>query len=204
MRHCRIFSAKLSHNLRTVPQNSILIPPKTPKSEFPGFIRSKFLRHFTSPVQESVRKPSEKVSAIVDEISGLTLLEVADLTEVLRQKLGVKEMPIVSVMMPGMGFSLKGMGAGAAARGGAAAAGQAAEQKKEEKTSFDLKLEGGFDPGAKIKIIKEVRSCTDLGLKEAKELVEKAPTLLKKGVSKEEAEKIIEKMKEVGAKVVME
>nr|GMC74058.1 50S ribosomal protein L7/L12-like [Ipomoea batatas] len=63
-----------------------------------------------------------------------------------------------------------------------------------EKTMFDLKLEGGFDSGAKIKIIKEVKSFTDLGLKEAKELVEKAPAVFKKGVSKEEAEKIIEKM----------
>ena len=72
------------------------------------------------------------------------------------------------------------------------------------KTSFDLKLEGGFDAGAKIKIIKEVRACTDLGLKEAKDLVEKAPTLLKKGVTKDEAEKIIGKMKEIGAKVIME
>nr|GMD69374.1 50S ribosomal protein L7/L12-like [Ipomoea batatas] len=55
-------------------------------------------------------------------------------------------------------------------------------------------LKGGFDSVAKIKIIKEVRSFTDLGLKEAKELVEKAPAVLKKGVSKVEAEKIIEKI----------
>ncbi|CAA6667238.1 unnamed protein product [Spirodela intermedia] len=78
----------------------------------------------------------------------------------------------------------------------------AAEEKK-EKTAFDLKLES-FDAAAKIKIIKEVRTFTDLGLKEAKELVEKAPALLKKGVLKEEAEKIVEKMKAIGAKVVME
>ncbi|KAK9165437.1 hypothetical protein Scep_000628 [Stephania cephalantha] len=77
------------------------------------------------------------------------------------------------------------------------------EEKKAEKTTFDLKLEG-FEAAAKIKIIKEVRSFTDLGLKEAKDLVEKAPAVLKKGVAKEEAEKIIEKMKEAGAKVVME
>ncbi|XP_042493177.1 50S ribosomal protein L7/L12 [Macadamia integrifolia] len=149
----------------------------------------------TSTGQESKVNPTERVSLIVDEISGLTLLEVADLTEVVRQKLGVNEMPIMTMMMPGMGFAVKGSG-----KGGGAVKG---EDKKAEKTSFDLKLEG-FDAAAKIKIIKEVRTFTDLGLKEAKDLVEKAPTLLKKGVPKEEAEKIIEKMKEVGAKVVME
>lgn len=62
----------------------------------------------------------------------------------------------------------------------------------------------GFDASAKIKGIKEVRTFTDLGLKEAKDLVEKSPALLKKGVTKEEAESIIAKMEEVGAKVSME
>ncbi|KAF8410548.1 hypothetical protein HHK36_003079 [Tetracentron sinense] len=157
--------------------------------------QSSFARESTSAGQESKIVPTERVSAIVNEISGLTLLEVADLTEVLRQKLDVNEMPIMTMMMPGMGFGGKG-----SAKGGAASKG---EEKKAEKTAFDLKLEG-FDAAAKIKIIKEVRTFTDLGLKEAKDLVEKAPTLLKKGVPKEEAEKIIEKMKEVGAKVVME
>lgn len=152
-----------------------------------------FAREFTS---ESKIAPSERVSSIVDEISGLTLLEVSDLTEVLRKKLDIKEMPVMGVMMPGMGFGMKG-----AAKGGGAAKG---EEKVAEKTAFDLKLEGGFDASAKIKVIKEVRACTDLGLKEAKDLVERAPTLLKKGVSKEEGEKIIAKLGEVGAKVKME
>ncbi|XP_010254700.1 PREDICTED: uncharacterized protein LOC104595604 [Nelumbo nucifera] len=156
---------------------------------------SSFVREYSSTGQESKVAPTERVSAIVDEISGLTLLEVADLTEALRQKLGVSEMPIMTMMMPGMAFGVKG-----SAKGGGASKG---EEKKAEKTAFDLKLEG-YDAAAKIKIIKEVRTFTDLGLKEAKDLVEKAPTLLKKGVPKEEAEKIIEKMKEVGAKVVME
>ncbi|GAV72210.1 Ribosomal_L12 domain-containing protein [Cephalotus follicularis] len=144
--------------------------------------------------------PSENVESIVEEISGLTLLEVSDLTEVLRKKLDINEMPIMAVMMPGMGFS--GVKGGARGGGGGAAASKGEE--KVEKTAFDLKLEG-FEAAAKIKVIKEVRSFTDLGLKEAKDLVEKAPpTLLKKGVTKEEAEKIIQKMKEIGAKVVME
>ncbi|KAF3617594.1 50S ribosomal protein L7/L12 [Capsicum annuum] len=100
-------------------------------------------------------------------------------------------------MMPGMGFSVGGV-----KRKGGATAGKI--EKKVEKTIFDLNLEEGFSDGAKIKIIKEVRSFIDLGLKEAKDLVEKAPTYLKKGVTKEEAKKIIENIKGVGAKVTME
>ncbi|KAK4417411.1 50S ribosomal protein L7/L12 [Sesamum alatum] len=159
------------------------------------------IRSFSATAQESKPAPSERVSGIVDEISGLTLLEISDLTEVLRKKMGIEEMPMMAVMMPGMGFA-PGM-AGAKGKGGGGGAAKEEEEKK-EKTAFDLKLEGGFDAAAKIKIIKEVRACTDLGLKEAKDLVEKAPTLLKKGVTKDEAEKIIEKMKGVGAKVIME
>ncbi|XVE82550.1 hypothetical protein DITRI_Ditri16bG0014300 [Diplodiscus trichospermus] len=121
-----------------------------------------------------------------------------DLTEVLRQKMDVKEMPVMTVVMPGMGFSEAMKGAGKSGAGGLGKG-----EEKEEKMVFDVKLEG-FDAAAKIKVIKEVRGFTDLGLKEAKDLVEKAPTLLKKGVTKEEAEKIIQKMKEVGAKVSME
>jgi large subunit ribosomal protein L7/L12 len=128
---------------------------------------------------------------------GLTLLEVSDLVEVLREKLGVAEMPTMMVMMPGMVPG--GLRGPAGARGGAAAK----AEEKAEKTVFDVKLEG-FDAAAKIKVIKEVRAFTDLGLKEAKDLVEKAPTLMKKGVTKDEAEKIIEKLKQVGAKVSME
>ncbi|KAG5221719.1 54S ribosomal protein [Salix suchowensis] len=155
---------------------------------------SNFTRRFTSPSQESTPSPREpppstdRVTSIVDELSKLTLLEVSDLTEVLRTKLEIKEMPVMAVMMPGM------------AVGGAAAA---KAEEKVEKTVFDVKLEG-FDAASKIKVIKEVRGFTDLGLKEAKDLVEKAPTLLKKGVTKDEAEKIVEKMKGVGAKVTME
>lgn len=155
-----------------------------------------FLRGFTSPAQQPKLPPSEKVSVIVDDITGLTLLEMADLVELLRKKLDIKEMPGMAFMMPGMGFG--------GVKGGTKGGGPAKEEEKKEKTAFDLKLEGGFDASVKIKIIKEVRACTDLGLKEAKELVEKAPTLLKKGVPEEEAEKIIGKMKEVGAKVIME
>lgn len=130
----------------------------------------------------------------MDELMGLTLYEVMDLVEVMREKRGVNELPLMMVMMPGTGVGgLKGAPKGA----------PKGEEKKAEKTAFDVKLEK-FDAAAKIKVIKEVRTFTSLGLKEAKDLVEKVPTLLKKGVTKEEAETIIAKMKEVGAKVTME
>ncbi|MQM19819.1 hypothetical protein Taro_052831 [Colocasia esculenta] len=72
-----------------------------------------------------------------------------------------------------------------------------------EKSTFDIKLEK-FDAIAKIKVIKEVRGFMDLGLKEAKDLVEKAPVVVKKQVTKEEAEQIAAKLKEVGAILVLE
>ncbi|KAM3734499.1 hypothetical protein ACB098_10G019600 [Castanea mollissima] len=137
--------------------------------------------------------PSEQVLGIVDELSGLTFLEVSNLIEVLRDKLGIIEMPTMMVMMSGMVLGgLKGKGGGGVAK--------KKVEEKAEKTVFDVKLER-FDAAKKIKAIKEMRTFTDLGLKEAKDLVEKSPTLLKKGVTKEEAESIIAKMKEVGAKV---
>lgn len=135
--------------------------------------------------------PSDRVFKLVDEISGLTLVEVADLSSILMKKLGMKEPPVVGVMKPGAaGLAMKAPSA-------------AKEEKKPEKTVFELKLES-YEAASKIKIIKEVRSFTDLGLKEAKDLVEKAPAIVKKGVSKEEGEQIIEKLKALGAKVVME
>lgn len=140
--------------------------------------------------------PSERVLKLVDKITGLTLNEVTDLTDVLRTKLDIKEMPIMTVMMPGMGMPVM-----PGVKGGAAKAAEG--NKPAAKTFFDLKLES-FEAAAKIKIIKEVRTFTDLGLKEAKDLVEKTPGLLKKGVAKEEGEQIIAKLKELGAKVVME
>lgn len=139
--------------------------------------------------------PTERVWRLVDEISGLTLSEIADLGSIIMKKRGMTEPPTVGFMKASAAAGLAGM-AGKAAGGGAAA-------KEPEKTAFELKLES-FEAASKIKIIKEVRSFTDLGLKEAKDLIEKTPSVLKKGVSKEEGEQIIEKMKALGAKVVME
>ncbi len=115
------------------------------------------------------------LNKIVDELSALTILEAAELSKMLEEKWGVSAAAPVAV----------------AAAGGAAAA--------EEKTEFDVILvEGGAN---KINAIKEVRTITGLGLKEAKDLVEGAPKELKKGVSKEEAEKIKKQLEAAGAKV---
>ncbi|KAJ0240768.1 hypothetical protein HA466_0223490 [Hirschfeldia incana] len=172
MRNLRIISSHLSRGLRSIQSNSSIIQSR-----------------------RSYSPQSENVSKIVTELSNLTLLETMDLTELLRKKLGVTDMPVMAAM------AIPGSGGGNP--GAAAAAGKGEEKKAEAKTAFDVMLQG-FESASKIKVIKEVRSVTDLGLKEAKDLVEKAPTLLKKGVSKEEAEKIIEKLKAVGAKVDME
>lgn len=138
--------------------------------------------------------PSDRVFRLVDEVSGLTLAEAAELGAILMRKMGMKEPPTVGVLKPGAA-GLAGM----AVKSSAAAK----EEKKPEKTVFEIKLES-YEASAKIKIIKEVRGFTDLGLKEAKDLVEKTPSVLKRGLSKEEGEQIIEKLKALGAKVVLE
>lgn len=121
------------------------------------------------------------LNKIVDELSGLTVLEVAELVKTLETKWGVSAAAPVAV---------------AAAGGGAAAPAAAAA----EKTEFDVILsDGGTN---KIAVIKEVRGIVaGLGLAEAKALVEKAPQPLKQGVSKEEAEEIKKKIEAAGAKV---
>eukprot|EP00270_Netrium_digitus_P002435 TRINITY_DN12757_c0_g1_i1.p1 TRINITY_DN12757_c0_g1~~TRINITY_DN12757_c0_g1_i1.p1 ORF type:complete len:224 (-),score=47.15 TRINITY_DN12757_c0_g1_i1:275-946(-) len=144
--------------------------------------------------------PSERVQRLVEEIASLTLLEVSDLTQLLKKRLGLPDIPMGGMMMP-MGMPMPSGQGGAGSDSGAAAG--AAEPAKVEKTAFDVKLEK-FDAAAKLKVVKEVRAITSLGLKESKDLVEQTPAILKKGVSKEEAEGIIEKLKAIGATCVME
>lgn len=140
--------------------------------------------------------PTERVFKLVEEIAGLTLMEISELGTIIMKRMKMTEPPTIGVLKGGAA-GLAGM----AMKAPAAAA--AKEEKKAEKTVFELKLDS-FEAASKIKVIKEVRSFTDLGLKEAKDLVEKTPSVLKKGVSKEEGEQIIEKMKAIGAKVVLE
>jgi len=114
---------------------------------------------------------------IVDELSGLTVLEAAELAKLLEEKWGVSAAAAVAV----------------------AAAPSAAAAPVEEKTEFTVVLTAAGDK--KIEVIKEVRAITSLGLKEAKDLVEGAPKAVKEGVSKEEAEKIKAALEKAGAKV---
>ncbi|XP_073059868.1 uncharacterized protein [Primulina eburnea] len=134
---------------------------------------------------------TQKLERIADELLDLDKFERHDYVILLRHKMGLHRY--------GPAPSASGLQSPSAAAGGSSAATDVAK----EKTAFDVKLEK-FDPAAKLKVIKEVRGFTDLGLKEAKDLVEKSPVVVKKGVSKEEAEKIVEKLKEVGATVVLE
>lgn len=138
---------------------------------------------------------SPKVRALVEEIANMSLLDVSDLTVLLQKRLKISP----GMMGAPMGYS-SGGGAPAA---GAAAAPAAEAPKVEEKTEFDVKL-ASFDPAAKIKVIKEVRAITELGLKEAKELVEKAPIVIKSGMKKEEAEALKLKLEAAGGKIELE
>ena len=151
---------------------------------------------------KTTKKASEKVAAIADRVCELTLLETHELCEVLAERLGLGD---ASGMMFGGGMMpMTAAGGVQGAPGGAGGgAGAGADAPVEEKTSFALKLES-FDAAQKIKVIKEVRAVTDLGLKEAKELVEGAPAVLKKDLKKEEAEEFIAKLTAVGAKCALE
>ncbi len=121
------------------------------------------------------------IEKIVDELSNLTVMEAAELSKALEEKWGVSAAAAVAVAAPG---------AAASDAGGDAAA---------EKTEFDVILTAAGDK--KINVIKEVRTITGLGLKEAKDLVEAAPKPVKEGASKDEAEEIKKKLEEAGASV---
>lgn len=123
---------------------------------------------------------AEKVAEIVEKIKGLSLLEASELKKALEEEFGVTAAAPVVV-----------------AGGGAAGGGEAAAA--EEKTEFDVILTSAGDK--KINVIKVVRAHTGLGLKEAKDLVDKAPNPVKEGISKEEAEKLKKEFEEAGATV---
>ncbi len=125
---------------------------------------------------------------LIDEISNMTVLELSELVKALEDKFGVSASAAPAIAMPGV----------MPAADGAAAAGEE-EAAAEEKTEFDVQLK---EFGAnKIPVIKEVRSITGLGLKEAKEKVESAPVVIQEGVSKEDADKAKEQLEELGAVV---
>ena len=116
---------------------------------------------------------SEKVTALVEEVKGLTVLELSELVHTLEEVFGVS------------------------AAAATAAAPVAAVEEVEEKTEFDVILKSAG--ASKLGVIKVVRAATGLGLKEAKEIVDNCPKALKEGVSKEDAEKLAAELKEAGA-----
>ena len=116
---------------------------------------------------------SEKIAAIVEEVKGLTVLELSELVHTLEEVFGVS------------------------AAAATAAAPVAAVEEVEEKTEFDVILKSAG--ASKLGVIKVVRAATGLGLKDAKDLVDNAPKTLKEGISKEDAEKLVAELKEAGA-----
>jgi large subunit ribosomal protein L7/L12 len=135
----------------------------------------------TTAAEKEVVVP-DKFKSLVEEIEKMSVLDLAELVKILEDKFGV------SAAAPAM------MVAGAPAAGDGADA-------AEEKDSFDIELtEAG---GNKIAVIKAVREVTDMGLKDAKDLVDGAPKVVKEGVKKEEAEEIKKKLEEAGAKVTL-
>lgn len=135
--------------------------------------------------------PSEKVVELAERIAALAPEERRQIGPMLKDRLSLPKTQVIST---------EGMELGSQ---GGAAAGAGKVEEKVEKTAFDVKLEK-FEAAAKIKVIKEVRAFTSLGLKEAKDLVEKVPVVIKQGITKEEANDIIEKIKAAGGVAVME
>mmetsp|Transcript_47 Transcript_47/g.69 ORF Transcript_47/g.69 Transcript_47/m.69 type:complete len:182 (-) Transcript_47:403-948(-) len=141
------------------------------------------LFHTTASTSAST---ANRVDQVFDKILHLDIIEVHLLTELVNEKMGIKP------LTPAQRAAMAGGGGG----GGAAAP----AEEKVEKTAFDLKLTG-FDAKSKIKVIKEIRTITGLGLKDAKDLVEGAPKTVKAEIKMEEAEELKAKLEAVGATV---
>ena len=119
---------------------------------------------------------SEKITAIVEEIKGLSILELKELVKAVEEEFGVSAAPVAAV-----------------------AVGGAAAPAVEEKPEFDVILKGAGS--SKLGVIKVVREITGLGLKDAKDLVESAPKAIKEGVSKDEADAVAKQLADAGAEV---
>ena len=162
---------------------------RTARRLAPAAARSCRQRRMTAPAA------SEKVEKICDDVCQLNVLELKEFLDLFKERAGLSD------------ADLQGGGGGGGvvqvAAAAAPAAAAPAEAAAEEKEFFDIKLTS-FDAKAKIKVIKEVRALTGLGLKEAKEVVEGAPSVLKKEVKKDEAEEIVKKLTELGAAAELE
>lgn len=130
--------------------------------------------------KKSIKIP-EKFKDLVDRIEKMPVLDLAELVKILEEKFGVSAMPMVAAAPSASGGEAGGTGTAA------------------EKTAFDIELTAAGDQ--KIAVIKLVREITGKGLKEAKEVVDKAPQIIKTGLKKEEAEELQKKLQAVGAGV---
>ncbi|OQR84106.1 50S ribosomal protein L7/L12 [Achlya hypogyna] len=146
-------------------------------SSMPRFLEVKEATEEQTQMMHNELSISPRVQHALDLICDLNMIEIAELSKAVQIKFDIPE----------MGFAMGGGGGGAAVE----------EEVKEAKTSFDVKLVS-FDAKNKIKVIKEIRAITGLGLKEAKELVENVPAVLKKDVKKEEADELLAKIAEIG------
>jgi len=143
------------------------------------------------PPPETSVSAEATISRIVDDISGLTLLQAADLVTQLKMRLNIQEIAIPTTASP-------------SPTAAAAAAEEPVAEKPKEKTIFNFKLES-FDAAAKPKVIREVKALVpNLTLMDAKKLVESAPKVLKENVSKEDAEKLKKAFESIGAVVKLE
>ncbi|UZJ53221.1 hypothetical protein CBS101457_002541 [Exobasidium rhododendri] len=139
----------------------------------------------------STSSNSSKISTIVDQIEGLTLLEASELVTLLKTRLNITE-----IAMPS---------AAAAPASAAPTSAPAEEEKPKEKTIFTVKLMGLKDPTAKAKVIKEVKALnSQMNLVEAKKFVESSPQVLKEGLTKEEAEKLQKAVETAGGIIELE
>ena len=141
---------------------------------------------------EVLANPDENVEKLVQQVLALNMKETSLFVQVLQAKLGFTNEDAFGSYTPGQSNDNSNNDGGSS---GSEAAAEVVEQ-----TAFDIILKA-FDPKSKIKVIKEVRAITGLGLKEAKELVESAPIAITKGISKEEADNLAAKLAEINAEI---
>ena len=150
------------------------------------------------PSPDGAERPSRRVVSVANKLFQLTLLESFQLARLMDDTYGYSAVAAAASMQP----ASQPTTAGAAPAAGAAA-GEKKEAAAEAKSSFSVRLDG-FGAADKIKVIKEVRTATGLGLKESKELVEGAPKTIKKDLNKADCDALVAKLKEAGAKVTVE
>ena len=196
----RVFSPRVLFSAQTgtvSPATAPVTPIEKKLADETLTLQAEALRKLDPATLKDGKAVPAKIAALAEAVVALNLIEAMQLSEVLKAKLGVSDMAMPMMHSGGMAPPA----AAAPVAVAAAAPAAAAAPPKEEKAHVDIKLKA-FKPENKIKVIKEVRAVTNLGLKEAMDLVESAPCTLMTKVKKEEALKIIEKLKtETGAEL---